>query len=243
MDRPVGPAHSEGGWFVRRFYRASTILRVEEPAEGYHVITLGGERLKNVAWEPGQKIQIAVGGGSNRTYTPFRWDPARGEAPILAYLHRDGPGSLWAARAQVGDPCLVYGPRRSLELSGLGKRPFLFGDETSMGLAAALGTTMDPRGEVACVFEVSSTAASPPAWRTIGTGDAVFVPRRDADAHLDEIESQTRRILDSGPPTGFVLSGKVSSIQRVQRLLKSRGISTSRMRVKAYWATGKEGLD
>jgi ferric-chelate reductase (NADPH) len=243
VDRPDGPPNSEGGWLVRRFYRPSTVVRVEEPAEGYRVLTFGGERLKGVAWAPGQKIQIATGGGSNRAYTPMVWDSARGETRILAFLHSEGPGSRWASRTKVGDACFFTGPRRSLELSALGKRTFLFGDETSMGLAVALRSIVSPSDTVSCVFEVSSVPASQRAWQAFGPGDATFVQRRDGDRQLDEVESHTRRIFDSGPPTGFVLTGKVSSIQHVRGLLKALGVETSRLRVKAYWAPGKTGLD
>jgi len=243
VDSADGPSQLEGGWLVRRFYRPSIVVRVEEPAEGYRVLTLGGERLKGVAWAPGQKVQIATGGGSNRAYTPMVWDSARGETRVLAFVHSEGPGSRWASRTKVGDACLFTGPRRSLDLSGLGERAFLFGDETSMGLAVALRSVMSPPDTVSCVFEVSSLPAAQRAWQVLGAGDATFVQRRDEDGHLDEVESHTRRIFDSGSPTGFVLTGKVTSIQRVRGLLKTLGVETSRLRVKAYWAPGKTGLD
>lgn len=243
VDRSDGPYKSAGGWLVRRLYRPSTVVRVEEPAEGYRALTLGGESLKGVAWAPGQKIQIATGGGSNRAYTPMLWDTARGEARILAFLHSEGPGSRWASRTKVGDACLFTGPRRSLELGGLGARAFLFGDETSVGLAVALRNAVSPSDTVSCLFEVSSIPASQRAWQAFGSGDATFVQRRDGDGHLGEVESHTRRIFASGPPSGFVLTGKVSSIQRVRGLLRALGVETSRLRVKAYWAPGKTGLD
>ncbi len=242
-DRRAAPVTPGDGWLARWRYRSSTVLRIEEPSDGYRLIVLGGESLRGVAWAPGQKMQIAVGGGSNRTYTPLGWDSTHGETAILAYLHSDGPGSQWAARVKAGDECRSSGPRRSLELDGLGEHPFLFGDETSMGLALALPAPPEPNGSVAYVFEVSSAAASRSAWQSFRGGEAAFVQRRDADAHLEEVESRTLGLLDSRPPTGFVLSGKVTSIQRLQRLLKSRGIPTSRLRVKAYWAPGKKGLD
>jgi ferric-chelate reductase (NADPH) len=240
---PTGPADHELGWLERRFYRSASIHRVDQPAEGYRVVTLRGGGLRDMAWAPGQKIQIAVGGGSSRTYTPFRWDPTEGETSILAYLHSDGPGSLWATRARVGQACLVFGPRPSLDLGGLGDRPWLFGDETSMGLAVALGAAVKPPRSVVCVLEVSSISAGRDAGRAVGLSDPWFVQRREGDAHLEEVEVQMLRTLDSDPPSGFVLSGKATSIQRIRRLLRSRGVPTSRMRVKAYWAPGKAGLD
>jgi NADPH-dependent ferric siderophore reductase len=41
----------------------------------------------------------------------------------------------------------------------------------------------------------------------------------------------------------FILTGKATSIQRLQRALKAQGVPRSRLLTKAYWAPGKTGLD
>lgn len=243
MVAPDGSPKSDGGWLFRRLFRPATVLRAESVADGYRVITLAGERLKGVAWVPGQKLQIALDGSSSRTYTPMGWDSAQGETRLLAFAHSAGPGALWASRVKPGDECFFMGPRRSLDLGGLGPRVLLFGDETSMGLAVALRSTLRPSDQMEAVFEVSSAPESQRAWSSLGPGEAEFVHRRDADGHLEEVGSQTRRLFNSSRPTGFVLTGKSTSIQYVLRRLKELGAKTSQLRVKAYWAPGKVGLD
>ncbi len=243
MVAPGELPKSDRGWLFRRLFRATTVLRTESIAEGYRVITLAGERLRGVAWAPGQKLQIALEGSSSRTYTPMGWDSAQGETRFLAFVHSAGPGALWASRVKPGDECFFMGPRRSLDLGGLGHHVFLFGDETSMGLAVALGRTLRPSDHVESVFEVSSAPASQRAWHSLGQGEAEFIQRRDDDGHLEEVGSQARRIFNSGRPTGFVLTGKSTSIQYVLRRLKDLGAKTSELRVKAYWAPGRAGLD
>jgi ferric-chelate reductase (NADPH) len=240
---PGTPAGRLTTLLTKWFFRQATVSRVEVLSEHFRLITLAGARLKDVEWAPGQKIQIAVGGGANRTYTPFSWDAVSGETRILAFSHGEGPGSVWASAARAGDGCQFSGPRRSLDLSDLGERTFLFGDETSFGLARALGTSMGPSGNAVFLFEASSVGASEPVWRALGIQDATFVQRAEADTHLGEIEAQVLKIIDEWAPTSFVLSGKASSIQRISRLLKSRGIVSSRLRAVVYWAPGRKGLD
>ncbi|MGC2290015.1 MAG: siderophore-interacting protein [Thermoplasmata archaeon] len=227
------------GWLFRKV----TISCIEVLSERFRVITLAGAGLRDARWVPRQKIQITVERGANRTYTPFEWDSVQGETRILAFSEGQGPGAVWATKVHVGDACRFSGPRRSLDLSGLGRSTFLFGDETSFGLALALRTTIAPSDTVALLFEVSSVEESERAWQAFGGPSVPLVRRTDADAHLTEVETQTLKILDERAPTDFILTGKASSIQRVRGLLRDRGIPSSCLRVKAYWAAGRKGLD
>lgn len=230
------------GFLAKLFFRQATISKVEDLSENLRLITLVGTGLKRVEWAPGQKIQIDVGDG-NRTYTPLCWDAASGETRIIAFSHGEGPASVWTSTARVGAGCRFMGPKSSLDLRGVGERPFVFGDETSFGLAQALRTSMGSPGAVALLFEVSSVEASGRACRALGMQDAVLVQRTQADTHLNEVEAQMSKIIGGDAPTGFVLSGKASSIQRIARLLKGRGVPSSRLKARAYWTPGRKGLD
>src|SRR5947208_11720096 len=75
-------------------------------------------------------------GLSARTYTPMSWDAVNGRTRMLTFAHGDGPGSRWASGLREDDTCQFFGPRHSLDLSGLESPVVLFGDETSFGLAA-----------------------------------------------------------------------------------------------------------
>ena len=43
--------------------------------------------------------------------------------------------------------------------------------------------------------------------------------------------------------TGFVLTGKAGTVQRLRQRLKRLAVPASRIATKAYWAPGKTGLD
>ncbi len=223
------------GWMMR----SARVAAVETLSPHFRLIDLEGEGLKSVAWLPGQKIQVAIGSGlSSRTYTPMSWDADAGRTRLLAFLHGNGPGSRWAGNLAEGEGCQFLGPRRSLDLSGADGPVFLFGDETSFGLAAALqgGPTA-----AEMVFEVSDAAESRDALTAIGLGRATVIARRDGDAHLAAIGADLSRHVARG--ARFVLTGKAQSIQNVSQALKKSGMASSNVKSKAYWAPGKTGLD
>jgi NADPH-dependent ferric siderophore reductase len=226
---------------LRWLMRSARVAAVETLSPHFRLADLEGEALRNVAWTPGQKIQVSIGSGlTARTYTPMSWDPDRGRTRILTFAHGDAPGSRWARALREGDTCQFFGPRRSLDLSGLESPLVLFGDETSFGLAAALRGRAQGAGAI-YAFEVSDIAASRHVAEAIGLGQATLIERSAGDAHLASTEAEVLRSAANG--AHFVLTGKASSIQRVSRALKAAGVVSSRMKTKAYWAPGKAGLD
>lgn len=228
------------GLLLRWMMRPARVAAVEVLSPHFRLIDLEGDALKGVAWAPGQKVQVAMGTGMTaRTYTPMRWDTVAGSTRLLAFSHGDGPGARWATSLRAGDACQFLGPRRSLDLADLGGT-VLFGDETSFALAAALG---DSRGgqRPTCVFEVTDVAEATAVLQVLGIADVRLVERQVGDGHLTAAATATSETTTNGAP--IVLTGKASSIQHIQRHLKASEVSPARMRTKAYWATGKKGLD
>ncbi len=221
--------------------RPARVAAVETLSPHFRLVDLEGEALTNVAWTAGQKVQVTMGSGlSARTYTPMSWNADSGRTRMLTFSHGNGPGSRWASGLREGDTCQFFGPRRSLDLSGLASPVVLFGDETSFGLAAALRDS--PQGAGAMhVFEVSDVAESRQVAEAIGLDQATLIERIADDVHLAAAEDEVLPLAASG--AHFVLTGKASSIQRVSRALKAGGVASSRVKTKAYWAQGKSGLD
>jgi len=226
---------------LRLLMKPATVVAMERLADRFRLITLEGSALRGVAWTPGQKIQIAMGSAFvARTYTPIDWDPAAGRTRFLGYAHGDDPGSTWVRDLKAGDECDIFGPRRSLDVSGVANSLAIFGDETSIGLAHAL--LHQHRGRaVKCYFEVDDVEASRSVAVHLELDNAVLFGRTQRDAHLEEMETVFPALVAAG--TTFVLTGKASSIQRIRRSLKSRAVPAAPIVVKAYWAAGKVGLD
>jgi len=230
-----------GRALVRLFMRQVRVAACETIADRFRLITLEGSALAGVAWTPGQKIQIAMGSAFvARTYTPIEWDPVAGRTRILGYAHGEGPGSAWVRGLEPGAECDIFGPRHSLDVSDAAGRLAVFGDETSIGLAHALLHQVRA-GPVACRFEVDDVEASRRVTTHLGLDDAILFGRTKSDAHLEGMEAALPASVTAG--STFVLTGKASTIQRLQQGLKRRAIPATRIVAKAYWATGKAGLD
>jgi len=230
----------------RLFTRSASVSEAVTVADGFRRIRLAGPDLRGVAWTPGQKLQIMLGGWASRTFTPMSWDAEAGVTELLVYTHGAGPGAAWAEQLRGGEPCLAFGPRRSLELTALGEPVLLFGDETSIGLARALrGAGF---GAARVVLEVTAPEPAAAALEAVGVSGARLVPRRPDDSHLQDVEAELETwsraaSLPAEVLGSCVLSGKAGSIAALQRALRRLGVARGRVSAKAYWAPGKRGLD
>lgn len=226
---------------IRMLMRQARVLEAETVAEGFRLMSLESPEFKGLHWEPGQKLQIAMGSAFvARTFTPIDWDAATGRTRILGYAHGTGPGSAWIRDTGSGDECDVFGPRASLEVGRATAMRIVFGDETSIGLACALGRHA-PDTPQRCLLEVNAVATARKVLTRLNLDGAELFERAENDAHLEDIE----RLLPALAATGstFVLTGKAPSIQRLRRALKTLGVPASRLMTKPYWAPGRTGLD
>lgn len=235
-ESPEGRGFAEEA-FSRLFLRHGHVISNVAVGGDFHVIELGGAELQAVSWTPGEIVQVGMGGFKARSYTPFAWDPEAGRAKLLVYTRAAGPGSAWASAVVPGTACEFFGPREALR-HGVGEsRVLLFGDETSFALALALTS----RSAIKCVFEADAPERSRPVLSALGLSDVNIFARTEMDAHLSAL---SRLFLTAAADADrVVLTGKASSIQRMRQALKQSNIVPHRLVAKAYWATGKTGLD
>ncbi|MCF4166094.1 siderophore-interacting protein [Zavarzinia compransoris] len=226
---------------LRLLMKRATIAAIEDLAPDFRLITLEGPALRDVAWIPGQKAQIAMGSAFvTRTYTPMDWDAGRGRSRLLGFMHGDGPGAAWVRGLAPGAACDVFGPRRSLDVGAVAGPLAVFGDETSIGLGHAL-SRQDESRRVSCHFEVGDVEACRAVAAHLGLGDARLFARTAGDGHLAGMEAALPALAATG--AAFVLTGKAGTIQRLRRALKRHAVPAARISTKAYWAPGKTGLD
>ncbi|NGZ85399.1 siderophore-interacting protein [Duganella sp. SAP-35] len=230
------------GAMLKLFTRGAQVLGIEDIGGAFRLVTLEGEALRNVAWTPGDKIQIQLGGWTQRTYTPMGWDADNGRTRILVHLHGDAPGTRWARALRVGDQCIVFGPRKSVRLSGPPSTVIVFGDETSLGLAAALSHQLSAPTVIG-LFEVSSPADAARAAERLDLNGVALCARLEDDRHFAELEQRMTALLREHPAAELVLTGRAGAIQHISRLLRQHGVASERRTSKAYWAPGKSGMD
>lgn len=224
------------------FTRSASVVDILEVGSTFRIITLRGDALRNVAWTPGDKIQLQLGGWTQRTYTPLDWDAVNGRTRVLVHLHADGPGTAWARSVRKGDACVLFGPRKSINLAQSRAPVIVFGDETSLGVAAALAAHGQAPA-VQVLLEVSSLAETTPVIAQLGLVAPLMFERRDSDSHLSEVEAAMSSALMQDATADIVLTGRASALQQMTRFLRQTGVGSGRRHTKAYWAAGKSGLD
>ncbi|MEI7412233.1 siderophore-interacting protein [Pectobacterium aroidearum] len=225
---------------LKLFTRKAKVMNIEDVGTAFRIITLGGNALRDIGWAPGDKIQMLLGGWVQRTYTPIEWDVESGCTRIMVHLHSGGPGEQWVRNVRTGDECDIFGPRASLNVSRANGETTVFGDETSIGLIRAISAQPSVRS-VRSLLEVTSISDTRAALASLDLRDVELFQRLENDVHLEAVQQRLLLLAASGGTS--ILTGKMSSIQRLRRALKASGVSSRNILTKPYWALGRTGLD
>lgn len=225
----------------RLLFRELRVTTTRAIAARFRRIDLASDELQRVSFGAGDKIQLMVGDGETRTFSPFAFDGARGAMSLLVHLHGEAsPGALWGKQAAVGDRVRAFGPRGSLPLTTMQGPVVLFGDETSFGVARALLEHRGDGRDLSFVFETTDVDSAAAAL------EHLELPRESVVA-LENVpqqaEAKIRGALERHPNAHLVLTGRAPSIQALRAAFKQRPMAHSGQRVRAYWAPGKRGLD
>lgn len=239
MNNPATSAQTEPESFVSRLlspvlYRRAQVAAKQQLAPGLYHIRLQGPQLCHQSWNCGDKIQIKVASTLvNRTYTPIRWDAQLGETDFIAHSLADGPGSLWVNSVQVGQEVLLFGPRRSLNVSKLdATKTVLVGDETAIGLALAFKPAHT-------LLELAGAQQLKPILTALGLSNfSLFERDLSSGLPADLIQN----LLDNTNPS-VLLAGRSASVKQLQKQLRERNKPAATLLSKVYWADGKTGLD
>lgn len=228
---------------TRMLFRSSIVSKAIPLSGHFRLIEIEGDRLKEVPWTPGQKVQIHLGNLVCRTYTPIEWDPVKGRMGFVAFLHGNGPGSDWAASLAEGEACQLLGPRSSLDFAQRKSETIFFGDETSIGAAVAHQRSRQDATQNKYVLEVSSLPESQEVVRRLKLQQAKLIVKKPRGEHLSEVEQEIATAARISPRSQWIFTGNAQSIQRIRDSLRNRGLVSGQLSTKAYWAYGKKGLD
>lgn len=214
----------------RFLFRHGRVTQVARWSEHFVRFDVEGDELSSARFVPGDKVQLFLPDVGMRTYTPVEWN---GRATFfIGFVHGDGPGSRFVGGVKVGDEAALFGPRRSIDASALDGPLVVVGDETSLGVAAALTRAKKER-QVTALLESRFEAETRAAAEQLGLKTAtVTAPGGLVTPLLAQLE------LGAVP----VFTGRAASIQALKQAAKARGLRVEGP-TKAYWAEGKRGLD
>ncbi len=223
----------------RPLFRSVRVDAVEDLTERVRLISFTATGVAAGSWRPGDKVQVRMSGLTARTYTPVARPDGAAGFRVVGFVHGDGPGALWVRGLEVGTEAAVFGPRRSLDGSGLRGRVVAVGDETSVGLVAALAGV--DGASVEAVFEATEPDDVRVPAVALGLGDVEVIGRSDGVAHRTALAELVAERLDD--EATLVVSGDAATVAAVRRHLKDVGVRPARTLAKAYWAEGRRGLD
>ena len=233
-------------WLLEQATCEGEVRDIETVEGNLRLITFSGDDIRDMVWSPGDMVQLILSGSTLlgkwelRSYTPFAVDPKKGTMQILAAIHGQALGSDWFASAQIGTRCRFVSPKHPLSLSKPQRPMVFFGDETSFGTAIAMRQTTQGYNGAEFIFEVGSEGDARAALSRFGLTHATFLSRSADDGHLDALE---RSVLEASHKAAHViLTGKATSIQRLNKALRSAGLSGRQLTNVPYWSPGKKGL-
>jgi NADPH-dependent ferric siderophore reductase len=240
--------------FVRdRFLLDATITGIEPVTPHMRRIRLEGERLRGLAWTPGQQVRVAVGDlgaafrrlrphEAVRTYSIFDGDPDTGRLDLVVAQHDggDGPGAVWARTAAVGDAVAFLRPQGDFTLRPGAAYHLFAGEETASVAFAALLRVLPADAVVHGVVEAATAADHLPLPRPLHR-----IERGGAPAAASAFLVAAVRALDLPATPGVAyLAGEARTIQAVRaHLVTERGWHRRDVRTKPFWTPGKRGME
>jgi len=179
----------------------------------------------------------------SRTYTPRQFRPESLELDVDIVRHGDGPGSVWAARAQPGDTVVIAGPG-----GGYNRPPnvtplVIGGDETSLPAISMVLAALPAHARADVFVEVHDRAEEQPLDSPAQvTLTWLHEDTRSGQGAMpgalleDAIRSAT---LPNGDGQVWIAC-EAQAMRRIRaHLLHERGLSPAALYTRGYWQIGE----
>jgi NADPH-dependent ferric siderophore reductase len=180
-------------------------------------------------------------------YTVRAWRPGQAEVDLLFVLHPtdpDHPGghaSRWAARAEVGDPVALWGPRTAWAPPVATDGYLLVADDTGLPAAAAILEVLPPDVPVVLFAEVDGADAHQPLPERGSATDVRWIHRSPAAPGTTSLLSDAvvAHVRGQGLPGAvpYVWGGGESrSMTAVRKVVRHElGLAREQVSLIAYW--------
>ena len=237
----------------RRVFRWVKVTRVVRLSPGMIRVTFTGDDLTAFAWngpaahlklifpEEGQAVPLMPEPDGprpprGRTYTPRRFDPTIPELDVEFVLHGHGPGSSWAAQAEVGQVLILSGPGPNYEIDPEAAWFLLVGDDTAIPAIQTILEALPADARVRVVVEVVDEQEERPL-PTAAQLDLTWLHRGPDPAQTGVALEAAIQALQLPPGKGRIYVGcEAAAMRRIRRhLLQERGLDPATMVTRGYW--------
>ena len=227
---------------------ADTFVYVLAPPRGRTELTID----RSFSWEaytlmPPEEQPIGA------YYTVRRWRADAHELDAHFVLHGDpdghahgegGEASAWAARAQVGDPVALWGPREAYLPPDGTTHHLLVADETGLPGLAAIIESLPAGAPVTAIVEVPDEAERQPLADHVDL-DVTWIHRDGAEAGTTTNLVEAVAALGELPPGTYAWgAGESRAVTAVRKLLRNeRGLARPAVSMTGYWRHQAHALD
>jgi NADPH-dependent ferric siderophore reductase len=201
----------------------------------------GEERPVMPAWGPnGPELAPGQQRPISRVYTPRRWDAVSGELDVDFALHREGPGTNWAAQARPGNTVVIAGPGGSYTVDHEAAWYLLAGDQAALPAIQTILAEL-PSTALAYVYVEVDGPAEHQRLETRASAIVTWV-------HTDADAATPGRALESAftgmalpPGRGRVFVACEAGVMRDVRkhLLYERKLDRGMVYTHGYWKQGE----
>lgn len=176
----------------------------------------------------------------SRDYTPRRYEADRDRLTVDFVLGHPGPATDWAAKAVVGDPVGIGGPRGSRVVPLDYATHVLIGDETALPAIARRLEELPAHVRAVVIVEVDGADGRIPL-DTRAQSHVVWVERagrRRGDPTL-LVQAAEGLIATIDPADAYVWAAAEAEVAaRLRAVLTEQGFDPLAMRIAGYWTLG-----
>ena len=189
------------------------------------------------SFQIGYASVIRVSETEFRNYTVAYHDEKEGLFDMIIHIHGNGVGSKFID--MLKDEAFISAPRGKKFYEPSAKQQFIFGDETSLGLAFSfLPILKRNQHQFQFYFELDETNKNIP--ELLGLENYTVFPKNGSFRNEKWISDLPVFQTADFQTTNFILTGNVKSVQTFRKVLKDRKAGT--IYSQGYWLEGKKGL-
>lgn len=216
----------------------ATILQITNVSPQIKKIRFQGN-LSKMNIQIGYANVIRVSKTEFRNYTIAHHDTKNDILDIIFHTHGNGVRSQYIDSLAINDQLYISPARGKKMYNPNVKKQFIFGDETSLGLACSmLSSLKQNKHQFQYYFQLDRENINAP--HLLGLEHYATFPKNGSFANENWMRNLPIFETPDWLHANFILTGNVKSIQTFRKVLKEKKVEN--ILSQGYWLEGKKGL-
>lgn len=214
------------------------VLEVDYISPNIKKIRFQGD-ISRMNFQIGYTNIIRVSDTEFRNYTASYHNVREGILDIIFHIHGKGVGSQYIDALQPKDELRISIPRGKKMYDENIRQQFIFGDETSLGLACSILPILQKnKHQYQFYFELENENQNTP--KILGLENYTVFPKTNTFKKAQWISELPVFNTGEWNTASFILTGNIKSVQTFRKILKDQ--SRANITSQGYWLEEKKGL-